>query len=244
MLWCDVTHPHCCQPWPLYVKERYADPHPALRLCHWDFVFSVSIQYIFVRLLGHSLNPNRFTPSPSGKEMTFSSSSSSASLVLSAAAAFSAGSLLTAWYLKSYTTTKWSFPATLLPKDEEEQASKSSSSIESTYPVYDYENDPKGSFLKICDMLVDDIIQSDLPNHYQLPPREVSWLQNMLNTTVKGGKMNRGLMVVDAGVSIWKAKHKGPIDNTTLCRLAICGWAIEWLQAWLLIADDIMDCDQ
>jgi farnesyl diphosphate synthase len=59
----------------------------------------------------------------------------------------------------------------------------------------------------------------------------------MLQTTVKGGKMNRGLMVVDAGVTIMNNTR----DNTTLCRLAILGWAIEWLQAWLLIADDIMD---
>ena len=50
--------------------------------------------------------------------------------------------------------------------------------------------------------------------------------------------MNRGLMVVNAGVSIL-----GPdkIDNDTTCRLAVLGWTIEWLQAWLLVADDIMD---
>ena len=49
--------------------------------------------------------------------------------------------------------------------------------------------------------------------------------------------MNRGLMVVDAGVSIMGKD----IDNKTVCQLAVLGWAIEWLQAWLLVADDIMD---
>jgi len=32
-----------------------------------------------------------------------------------------------------------------------------------------------------------------------------------------------------------------PIDNAAMCKFAVLGWCIEWLQAWLLVADDIMD---
>jgi len=65
----------------------------------------------------------------------------------------------------------------------------------------------------------------------------------MLDYNVKGGKMNRGLTVVDSGVAIFKAKGL-TVDNTALVRFAILGWAIEWLQAWLLVADDIMDSSE
>ncbi len=154
--------------------------------------------------------------------------SSSSSSLITAVAAFASGSLLTAAYLQ-FRSKPCSFPAT------ENQRSDVAGSHTIEYPLYDYEKDPKGSFLKINDMLIQDILLA-VPSHYELPPRETAWLEKMLNYTVKGGKMNRGLMVVDAGVRIL-----GRRDNTTLCRLAVLGWAIEWLQAWLLVADDIMD---
>ena len=31
------------------------------------------------------------------------------------------------------------------------------------------------------------------------------------------------------------------LNNTKMCKLAVLGWCIEWLQAWLLVADDMMD---
>jgi farnesyl diphosphate synthase len=85
-------------------------------------------------------------------------------------------------------------------------------------------------------MLIQEILD-ELPQNYHLPPRQVEYLQNMLRYTIEGGKMNRGLMVVNAGVSILGKN----ISNTDICRLAVLGWTIEWLQAWLLVADDIMD---
>ena len=136
------------------------------------------------------------------------------------------GGLVTAAYFSWKNKQPPKFPATQ-KKDDSDDA------IE--YPTYDYENDPKGSFMKICDMLIQDILK-ELPPNYDLPPRETAWLEKMLNYTVVGGKMNRGLMVVDAGKAMMP-----DADNTTLCRLAVLGWAIEWLQAWLLVLDDIMD---
>eukprot|EP00536_Pseudo-nitzschia_multiseries_P014896 jgi/Psemu1/298851/fgenesh1_pm.784_\ len=94
-----------------------------------------------------------------------------------------------------------------------------------------------GSFTKICDLLIEEILE-DLPANYELPQRETDWLRKMLEHTVKGGKMNRGLMVVESGVAIIGEED---IANDKLCQLAVLGWAIEWLQAWLLVADDIMD---
>jgi len=94
-------------------------------------------------------------------------------------------------------------------------------------------------------MLIRELVE-ELPVKYDLPAKETKWIKEMMDYNVKGGKMNRGLMVVDAGVAILKEQHKhdvfykGP-TNQQLCQLAVLGWAIEWLQAWLLVADDIMD---
>ena len=107
------------------------------------------------------------------------------------------------------------------------------------YPKYNYERDPKGSFNKICDMLIAEI-KDELPKMYELPERENEWIEKMLEYNTKGGKMTRGLMVVETAVIIFKARGM-PVDNTTMCKFAVLGWCIEWLQAWLLVADDMMD---
>merc|ERR1719356_2228186 len=52
--------------------------------------------------------------------------------------------------------------------------------------------------------------------------------------------MNRGLMVLESGLAILDSKGM-PLTNDVVVRLAILGWCIEWLQGWLLVADDYMD---
>jgi len=52
-----------------------------------------------------------------------------------------------------------------------------------------------------------------------------------------GGKLNRGLSVVHTVLAI-----RGAAITEREARLAaIVGWCIEWMQAFALIADDIMD---
>lgn len=109
------------------------------------------------------------------------------------------------------------------------------------YPTYDVD-DPKGSFSKVNTMLINEVIQ-ELPWGYELPPGEVKWVKDMLDYNVCGGKMNRGLMVVECGKELLKASGK-PVTNEMLCKFAVLGWCVEWLQAWLLVADDFMDDSQ
>ena len=178
---------------------------------------------------------------------------------------------------------------------------------------------------------------SPTPSRYSLPQPENEWIHHMLEYNTKGGKMTRGLMVVETASIIFKARYtpfraaslyhaaslfhaaslyhaacrypppsssrraailtmaiptygllptdyfllptsylttdylhfttfqlttdrllfttcylyfaltttlkaRGlPIDNAAMCKFAVLGWCIEWLQAWLLVADDIMD---
>lgn len=124
------------------------------------------------------------------------------------------------------------FPATHWP------ANKPSLTAPTAYPVYD-RAEPKKSFEAVCDMMIEEIC-GELTPGYEMPQGEVDWVRRMLNYNVRGGKMNRGLMVVESGIQILEAKGL-PATNDQTVRLAILGWCIEWLQAWLLIADDFMD---
>jgi len=109
------------------------------------------------------------------------------------------------------------------------------------YPMYDVHRHEE-SFLRVCDRLVDEAVD-DLPKTHELPKPEVKWIKDMLTYNLRGGKMNRGMMVVLSGIELLKANNQA-VTNDALNKLAVLGWCIEWLQAWLLIADDIMDSSE
>jgi farnesyl diphosphate synthase len=58
---------------------------------------------------------------------------------------------------------------------------------------------------------------------------------------VPGGKLNCGFIVVHSLQALTGDK---PIAPETLERAAVLGWCIEWLQAFFLVADDIMDASK
>eukprot|EP01061_Rhynchopus_euleeides_P045804 TRINITY_DN8404_c2_g1_i1.p1 TRINITY_DN8404_c2_g1~~TRINITY_DN8404_c2_g1_i1.p1 ORF type:complete len:416 (+),score=207.30 TRINITY_DN8404_c2_g1_i1:48-1250(+) len=126
-----------------------------------------------------------------------------------------------------------STPATQFPKK-----GRSWLNSKVDYPQYDTAT-PKESFVKLQSFLLEDILK-ECKEGYEMPPAEVEWTRRMLNYNTVGGKMNRGLMVVESGVAIFKSRGI-EIDNDAVCRFAVLGWCIEFLQAWLLMLDDIMD---
>ncbi|KAG0583466.1 hypothetical protein KC19_3G138300 [Ceratodon purpureus] len=64
-----------------------------------------------------------------------------------------------------------------------------------------------------------------------------AWVEEMLDYTVPGGKLNRGLSVVDS----LKLLKKEALSETDLFNACALGWCIEWLQGYFLVLDDIMD---
>ncbi|KAI8928307.1 isoprenoid synthase domain-containing protein [Entophlyctis helioformis] len=91
------------------------------------------------------------------------------------------------------------------------------------------------SFMAAFDVLAKDIL--DGLDQYKLPENGREWVRNMLYATVPGGKMNRGLTVPSAFASIIKRE----LTADELFQAQVLGWCIELLQAFFLIADDIMD---
>jgi len=90
-------------------------------------------------------------------------------------------------------------------------------------------------FTQICKEIV-----ADLPTIYELPNEAVRWTERMLDYTVAGGKMNRGLALMAVQQTLAKAKGQ-ELSKKERCQSAALGWCVEFLQAFFLVADDVMD---
>ncbi|KAG5645165.1 hypothetical protein DXG03_006789 [Asterophora parasitica] len=84
------------------------------------------------------------------------------------------------------------------------------------------------------------IIRDDLVDHCTkegLPQEAVDWYRKSLEYNVQGGKLTRGMSVVDT-VEILKGRT---LTKDEFVNAAILGWSVELLQAYFLVADDLMD---
>lgn len=73
------------------------------------------------------------------------------------------------------------------------------------------------------------------------PEAAIKWFQDNLNYNTPGGKLNRGLSVVDTYAIITGRKSALDLPEGEYTQAAILGWCIELLQAYFLVADDMMD---
>ncbi|KAJ2912240.1 hypothetical protein MD484_g8172, partial [Candolleomyces efflorescens] len=83
-------------------------------------------------------------------------------------------------------------------------------------------------------------IRDELVEHIEgegFPPEAVKWYKDNLEYNVPGGKLNRGMSVVDT-VEIIQGRT---LTEQEYFRAALLGWCIELLQAFFLVSDDMMD---
>ncbi|KAM2056369.1 hypothetical protein ACFX16_029183 [Malus domestica] len=95
--------------------------------------------------------------------------------------------------------------------------------------------DLRSKFLEVYSVL-----KSELLNDPAFEFTDVSrqWVERMLDYNVPGGKLNRGLSVVD---SLKLLKDGEDLTDDEIFHSSALGWCIEWLQAYFLVLDDIMD---
>lgn len=75
----------------------------------------------------------------------------------------------------------------------------------------------------------------------EMTPEAIEWIRDMLDYNVPGGKLNRGTTVL----AVYRALKKGAaVTEKEYAQAAVLGWTIEFLQAFFLVADDIMDDSQ
>lgn len=67
------------------------------------------------------------------------------------------------------------------------------------------------------------------------------WIRENLKYNTIGGKLNRGLSVIDTYKLV---TNKSELTEEEYKKVAVLGWTIELLQAYFLVADDIMDASK
>lgn len=92
-------------------------------------------------------------------------------------------------------------------------------------------------FKCVFPMLKDEILDH-LRSHCELNAESVDWVDRMVDYSVPGGKLNRGTTVLAVVRALLRKDALSPLET---CRAAVLGWAIEFLQAFFLVADDVMD---
>ena len=99
-------------------------------------------------------------------------------------------------------------------------------------------DDDKKAFMAVFDELAGGLVEDEVRDGQVAIA--VAWIKRMIAYNVPHGKLNRGLAVVD-GVRALKQAQGENVDADTMKRAMVVGWCIEFLQAYFLVADDIMD---
>lgn len=99
-------------------------------------------------------------------------------------------------------------------------------------PVKD---DARTQFLCVFETLTNDIL-SDVDEHFDLPSAARAYIKRSVTYNVPHGKLNRGLAVAACFSAFCDAPALGDVLLAN-----VLGWCVEWLQAFFLVADDIMD---
>ena len=98
----------------------------------------------------------------------------------------------------------------------------------------------KAAFMAVFDKLVDFLVNDPLLGDEQ-PEQSKQWMKRMLDYNVPHGKLNRGMAVLDAMLSLDEGKDA--CDDAMKNSARMLGWCIEFLQAYFLVADDIMPAE-
>lgn len=94
-------------------------------------------------------------------------------------------------------------------------------------------------FLDLFPELVDELL--DILKGYGMRDDALVWFRKNIEYNTPGGKLNRGLSVVDTYALLKGYKTYDDLSAEEYKKAAILGWCIELLQAYFLVADDMMD---
>ncbi|KAG0338134.1 Farnesyl pyrophosphate synthetase [Podila horticola] len=85
------------------------------------------------------------------------------------------------------------------------------------------------------------VLAEELLSHLKslnIPQNAIEWFERSMRHNVLGGKMNRGLTVAE---TLRILKRGEALSQDEIFKANLLGWCIEWLQAFFLVSDDIMD---
>ncbi|RCK55015.1 Farnesyl pyrophosphate synthase [Candida viswanathii] len=93
-------------------------------------------------------------------------------------------------------------------------------------------------FLSVFESAVEEL--KEVLVSYKMPQEAIDWFVKNLDYNTPGGKLNRGLSVVDT-YAILNNTTAEKLSDEQYKKVALLGWSIELLQAYFLVADDMMD---
>ncbi|KAF9516975.1 hypothetical protein BS47DRAFT_1375827 [Hydnum rufescens UP504] len=93
----------------------------------------------------------------------------------------------------------------------------------------------KKRFLEVFPLVIEELL--DTWKAESMPEEIVEWYRRSLEYNLLGGKLNFGMSVVDT-VEILRGEL---LEGEEYRKAAILGWSLELLQAYFLVADDMMD---
>ncbi|XP_078163212.1 farnesyl pyrophosphate synthase 1, mitochondrial-like isoform X2 [Carex rostrata] len=96
-------------------------------------------------------------------------------------------------------------------------------------------DEARARFLGLYDRLKNELLQDPV---FDLMDEARRYVEQMLDYNIRGGKLNRGFSVIQT----YKLLKDGEdLSEEEFFLAGVLGWSIEWLQACLLVLDDIMD---
>ncbi|TXG68072.1 hypothetical protein EZV62_009347 [Acer yangbiense] len=95
--------------------------------------------------------------------------------------------------------------------------------------------DLRSKFMEVYSVLKAELLNDPA---FEFNDTSRQWVDRMLDYNVPGGKLNRGLSVVDSYKLLKEGKE---LTEEEIFLASALGWCIEWLQAYFLVLDDIMD---
>ncbi|ANB14890.1 bifunctional (2E,6E)-farnesyl diphosphate synthase/dimethylallyltranstransferase [Sugiyamaella lignohabitans] len=100
-------------------------------------------------------------------------------------------------------------------------------------------SEAKQKFESIFPALVDELLE--VVSETKISQDAIDWIKQNLIYNTLGGKANRGLSVIDTYKLL---SGKKELSDAEYKRAAVLGWCVELLQAFFLVADDIMDASK
>ncbi|KAJ0508585.1 putative transferase [Helianthus annuus] len=95
--------------------------------------------------------------------------------------------------------------------------------------------DLKSKFLQVYDSIKSDLLHDPA---FEFDDDSRQWVERMIDYNVPGGKMTRGLSVLD---SYKLLKGESELTDDELFLACALGWCIEWMQGYIVLHDDIVD---
>ncbi|KAG9155250.1 hypothetical protein Leryth_023382 [Lithospermum erythrorhizon] len=93
----------------------------------------------------------------------------------------------------------------------------------------------KQKFMDVYTVLKSELVKDTL---FEWTDDSRQWVERMLDYNVPGGKLNRGLAVIDSYNLLQEGRD---LTEDELFLASVLGWCVEWFQAYFLVHDDIMD---